>query len=158
MCKHKGLTSLSPKAFACTLFVRQNSQTQYSLSRIQIFSLNLGPCQTHTCKRKLQTDYQPITISSFRRYSKVGLGRPLVNMSPSCSAVSIFTTRISRLWISPRNQCVLTQHNTCCCVWWTRVVTSLPTLEHLHNVHCRILKRQSSYGITQWLGHVDDRK
>jgi hypothetical protein len=49
--------------------------------------------------------YKPMILD--RRYSNVGLARPLVNISPGCSEVSIFKSLIPCLLISSQNQIVL---------------------------------------------------
>ena len=48
--------------------------------------------------------YHP--MSFFLKYSNVAWGRHFVQISPSCSAVSIFKSSIPRAIICSRNQCV----------------------------------------------------
>jgi hypothetical protein len=60
---------------------------------------------TDTRSKQEKCAYQPMILD--QRYSDVGLARPLVNISPSCSEVSIFKSLIPRLLISTQNQIVL---------------------------------------------------
>jgi hypothetical protein len=60
---------------------------------------------TDTKLKQEKCAYQPMILN--RRYSNVGLARPLVNISPSYSEVSIFKSLIPRLLISSQNQIVL---------------------------------------------------
>ncbi len=53
---------------------------------------------TDTRSKQEKCAYQPMILD--QRYSNVGLARPLVNISPSCSEVSIFKSLILRLLIS----------------------------------------------------------
>jgi hypothetical protein len=53
---------------------------------------------TDTRSKQEKCAYQPMILD--QRYSNVGLARPLVNVSPSCSEVSIFKSLIPRLLIS----------------------------------------------------------
>ncbi len=53
---------------------------------------------TDTRSKQEKCAYQPMILD--QRYSNVGLARPLVNISPSCSKVSIFKSLIPRLLIS----------------------------------------------------------
>ncbi len=60
---------------------------------------------TDTRSKQEKCAYQPMILD--QRYSNVGWARPLVNISPSCSEVSIFKSLIPRLLISSQNQIVL---------------------------------------------------
>jgi len=86
---------------------------QHSLSN-QALSHVLGPSNretgngTKTCALVDQGTYQPINL--LHKYSKVILGRPLANKSPSCSSVSIvslLSNLIPRLIHPSQNQIVL---------------------------------------------------
>jgi muconolactone delta-isomerase len=60
---------------------------------------------TDTRLKQEKCAYRPMILD--RRYSNVGLAKPLVNISPSCSEVSIFKSLIPYLLISSQNQIVL---------------------------------------------------
>ena len=71
-------------------------------------TLPLDPNTSHALGIVLKTNYQH--ISFFLRYSKVSLVSPLVNISASCSTVSIFNNLIPRFTICSLPHIVL--------LWW----------------------------------------